>query len=209
MVLADHDLPNAVGGALCLDFVNTVDPRHEVNRREYLSDYDALVAWARHVGAISEAQARRMLSASRQYPAQSSQALRRAVLLREALYRIFASMTQGRGPRGDDLDRMNHELSNAMVQARVVNAKDGFRWRWDDSRLRLDYILWPVVRSAADLLTVGPLERVRECPGAGTCGWMFLDVSKSGKRRWCEMSSCGNRAKARRHYSRLSHSQET
>ncbi|MFI5387727.1 MAG: CGNR zinc finger domain-containing protein [Fimbriimonadales bacterium] len=163
-----------------------------------------MVAWARDVGAISEAQAKRTWGAARQDPAQARQVLKRAVLLREALYRIFADVTQGHAPRRDDLKLLNHELAKAMAYARVVNAREGFRWLWDDSRLPLDHILWPVVRSAADLLTVGPLQRVRECPGAGTCGWMFLDVSKSGKRRWCEMSSCGNRAKARRHYSRVS-----
>ena len=53
-----------------------------------------------------------------------------------------------------------------------------------------------------DLLAQGPLERIRECPGQGTCGWLFLDLSKNASRRWCDMRVCGNRAKARRHYER-------
>ena len=56
--------------------------------------------------------------------------------------------------------------------------------------------LWPVVRSAADLLTGSSLERVKRCPGEG-CGWLFLDTSRNGSRRWCDMSSCGNRARVR------------
>ena len=79
----------------------------------------------------------------------------------------------------------------------------GFAWRWkrDDG---LDRILWPVAWSAAELLTEGPLARVREYPGDDNCGWLFLDTSRNGSRRWCDMSTCGNRAKARRYYRRVS-----
>jgi predicted RNA-binding Zn ribbon-like protein len=64
-------------------------------------------------------------------------------------------------------------------------------------------VLWPVSWSAAELLTHGPLDRIRECPGQGNCGWLFLDVSKNASRRWCDMRVCGNRAKARRHHARV------
>jgi predicted RNA-binding Zn ribbon-like protein len=61
--------------------------------------------------------------------------------------------------------------------------------------------LRPIARSAAELLTSETLSRVRECGGA-TCTWLFLDASRNRSRRWCSMESCGNRAKARRHYRR-------
>jgi len=48
-------------------------------------------------------------------------------------------------------------------------------------------------------LTGPRLDRVRRCANP-ECGWLFLDDSRAGKRRWCSMSACGNRAKARRHY---------
>jgi predicted RNA-binding Zn ribbon-like protein len=62
-------------------------------------------------------------------------------------------------------------------------------------------MLAPVVRAAADLATSAELSRIREC-GSDTCFWLFLDRSKNGTRRWCDMKVCGNRAKARRHYQR-------
>ena len=61
--------------------------------------------------------------------------------------------------------------------------------------------LWPIARSAAHLLTSAELTRVRECDGT-SCNWLFFDRSRGGSRRWCSMESCGNRAKARRHYRR-------
>jgi predicted RNA-binding Zn ribbon-like protein len=65
----------------------------------------------------------------------------------------------------------------------------------------LRQVLWPVIRSAADLVTSPDISQIREC-GAPDCNWLFLDRSRSGRRRWCDMSTCGNRAKARRYYSR-------
>jgi predicted RNA-binding Zn ribbon-like protein len=62
-------------------------------------------------------------------------------------------------------------------------------------------LLAPVLWSAADLLGAGRLARMRQCANPD-CGWLFLDRSKSGNRRWCSMSACGNRAKAHRHYQR-------
>ena len=56
-------------------------------------------------------------------------------------------------------------------------------------------------RSAAELLTSPDLPLVRECAGYD-CGWLFMDTTKNRSRRWCDMATCGNRAKGRRHYER-------
>ena len=77
-----------------------------------------------------------------------------------------------------------------------------YTWEWAKYDQDLDRPLWPVARTAADLLTSGRLDRVRECPGADGCGWLFYDTSKNGSRRWCSMEGCGNVAKARRLYAR-------
>jgi len=54
-----------------------------------------------------------------------------------------------------------------------------------------------VVESAADSLIAGELARVRRCAGAD-CGRVFFDGTRNAARRWCDMASCGNRAKAAR-----------
>ena len=66
----------------------------------------------------------------------------------------------------------------------------------------MEWVLWPIVQSAADLLTTESLDRVRLCK-AEDCGCLFVDASKNRSRRWCAMSDCGNRAKVRRHRQRL------
>jgi predicted RNA-binding Zn ribbon-like protein len=60
-----------------------------------------------------------------------------------------------------------------------------------------------ILRSAAELLTAAELPQVRECAGSD-CTWLFLDRSRNRSRRWCPMETCGNRAKAHRHYRRRS-----
>jgi predicted RNA-binding Zn ribbon-like protein len=51
--------------------------------------------------------------------------------------------------------------------------------------------LWPIARDAAELLASDRLEYVRAC-ASKTCEWLFLDESKNHRRRWCDMTKCGN-----------------
>lgn len=197
------DMPKLVGGTLCLDLVNTVDPRHAADRREYLGSFRALAAWSQHAGATGPADTRQLRTAAARAPGAAGQVLRRAITLREALYRIFAAAITAQPPAPGDLATLNTELAAALAHLRLSHTPGGFCAQWDDRQPCLDRVLWPVIRDAADLLVRGPVERVRECPGAGNCGWLFLDVSKSATRRWCDMRSCGNRAKAHRHYTRV------
>jgi predicted RNA-binding Zn ribbon-like protein len=197
------DMPKLVGGALCLDFVNTVDPRHAVDRHDYLNDYGALVAWAFHAGVVEESEARRLLNRAKRKPDEGRNVWQRAIRLRESIYRVFSDVAEQRPAQAHALACLNRELRDAMANTTIVASPKALLWRWDEVRSRLDPVLWPIVRSAADLLVEGPLDRIRECPGEGNCGWLFVDLSKNAKRRWCDMSSCGNRAKARRYYARI------
>ena len=104
--------------------------------------------------------------------------------------------------RPGQLEILNEELAGAMARSQVVPTDSGFTWLWAEGGKALDCVLWPIARSAADLLTEGPLLAIRRCEGRG-CGWLFLDTSRNRTRRWCDMRICGNRAKARRHHERM------
>jgi predicted RNA-binding Zn ribbon-like protein len=93
--------------------------------------------------------------------------------------------------------RRQRELRRALAEAELTPTASRYRLTPRPST-ELDRIFWPITRSAAELLTSADIDRVRECDGRG-CGWLFLDTSKAGRRRWCSMAICGNRAKARRH----------
>ncbi|MGQ9555340.1 MAG: CGNR zinc finger domain-containing protein [Anaerolineae bacterium] len=189
-----------LGGRLCLDFANTADWHAGPNPQEHLISYADLLAWGRHAEALTSGQVENMLSLAEHCPAEAATVLERAIALREDIYRIFVAVTKGVPPPTDDLATLNAVLNEAIIHRRVVYTGSGFAWEWDNSDA-LDYILWPIACSAAELLTSPDLARVRQCAG-DPCGWLFLDESRNRSRRWCDMRSCGNRAKARRHYRR-------
>jgi predicted RNA-binding Zn ribbon-like protein len=89
-----------------------------------------------------------------------------------------------------------------MARSRLIPIKNGFTWDTNGKKDELDWMLKPVVRSAAELLTSDELTRVKECADDKGCGWLFLDKSRNRSRRWCDMKDCGNRAKAKRFYER-------
>ncbi len=124
-----------------------------------------------------------------------------AVELREAIYRIFASIASDDRPDVEDLELLNGALGPALANARIVEGQDGFTWDWAGDELSLDRMLWPVARSAAELLSSAQLNRARQCADE-KCGWLFLDMSRNRSRRWCSMEYCGNRNKARNYYHR-------
>lgn len=189
------------GGRLCLDLANTVSWRAGGRPIERLRRYVDLVSWARRAGLVSDRDARRLADEARRRPGRAARVLGRAVVLREAIYRVFSAIADGRAPASADVAAVNAELAEALGRLRVARHAGRFALRWPADRLALDSVLWPVARSAADLLTSEDLGNLKTCP-AGNCGWIFLDTTRNRTRRWCDMRVCGNRAKARRHYDR-------
>jgi predicted RNA-binding Zn ribbon-like protein len=187
------------GGALCLDFVNTVHCYGCADLGEYLNTYSDLVAWSRHVGTITDNETKTLSRRASRHPAEAISAHRRAIELREAIYRIFRIGMEGQSPTQDDLAVFNDYLGEAMTRSQIVKTQDGFYWDMTGNKEKLDWILSPIIRSAADMLVSDEFRRVKKCADP-VCGWLFLDISRNRSRRWCDMADCGNRAKASRFY---------
>jgi predicted RNA-binding Zn ribbon-like protein len=184
-------------GIVCLDFVNTLS----ASSGEHLNDYADLLSFARQSHLLTPSEADRLQRRAGRRPDMARRTLADAKQLRKALFEVFRAAAEDRPPSANDLAVLNAQLAVAMAHACISRSDDGFEWGW--SGADLDRVVWPIVRSAADLLT-SDSERptVREC-GAADCLWLFLDTSKNRSRQWCSMSSCGNREKARRHYQRV------
>jgi predicted RNA-binding Zn ribbon-like protein len=189
----------------CLDLVNTdAQARRRRGRQELLPDYGQLVRWARHEALVADGPARRLLAAAARRPQEASAAHARVLALRRALYAVLAAAAHRQPPPGPALDVVNAELAATAVPARLVPTGAGLRREWLDPTDRLDWLVGPIMRSAADLLTSPALERLRQCPGSPgrTCGFLFLDRTKNHSRRWCSSATCGNRTRLHRHYTR-------
>ncbi len=189
------------GGLLCLDFANTVEDRPDVHPQEHLNSYHDLVSWGQQAQVLTEREAQQLLEEAAHRQGGASSVLERAVAIRETIFRIFRAVAEEVMPEEDDLVSLSAAVADAQAHVRIVPKAGGFTWDWIGNANELDYMLWPVVRSAADLLTSDELDDVRVC-ASETCNWLFMDTSKNHSRRWCDMKSCGNRAKARRFYGR-------
>jgi predicted RNA-binding Zn ribbon-like protein len=190
------------GGDAALDFANTISRREEpAESREDLSHYGRLVSWAQQASLLPDKDAATLRADAADRPRAAVAALRRAVALRESIFSIFSTIARGDRPPAEALSVFNAALPGALASLRVAAERGGFGWRFAHPDGDLAPMLAPVARAAANLLTSTDLARVREC-GSDTCSWLFLDQSKNGSRRWCDMKVCGNRAKARRHYQR-------
>ena len=188
-----------LGGRPCLDFVNTLDWRGRKRPTEFLKTYADLIAWSQHAGTMSRKAAKRITQLSESQPAKQTWALKQAIQLRETIYRIFSSLADGKAAPNKDLEIFNQFFSRTMKTSKIVKTPQGYRWDLAEDHADLEWILSPLIRSAADLLISQELKRVKKC-GDPACGWLFLDTSRNRSRRWCNMNDCGNRAKASRFY---------
>lgn len=190
-----------IGSQLALDFANTVDWRASDRPHDRLESYTHLVSWAHQAGILDVRQSAYMAEVQAARMEESSQALRTAKDLREAIYRLMTGAAAGRISPQADLEVLNRMLRECLLNLGIASSPPIFRLRWGDDDL-LDRPLWPVAWAAVQLLVSPDLARVKACASADGCGRLFLDLSKNQSRRWCRMRSCGNTAKARRHRER-------
>ena len=195
------DFDTITGNWLCLDFTHTLGGRYDPQPHELLNSYSDLIAWGLFEHLLAHEEAQRLLHEAAQHPEEASAVFERAIRLREVIYRVFYAISEDSSPGQSDLTILNDILAHALSHACIVPEEKGFVWDWTMKEQSLDYLLWVVVRSAADLLTSEKLQDVSAC-AAEDCRWLFLDTSKNHSRRWCDMQTCGNQAKARKHYSR-------
>jgi len=187
-----------IGGDISIDFANTTSFRYDPQQgHEHIQNYADLVEFARLAGAIKPAQAKRLLDGAERHPDRAAQVYRRTAALREAVWGAFSKFAHGREPSAGDLQVISAEAGEAFRHGRLTRRNDGYGWAWTDSD-DLARPLWPIARAAADLV-IDPDSRsvIREC-GDDVCAWLFVDRSRNHSRQWCDMRTCGNRAKQRR-----------
>jgi predicted RNA-binding Zn ribbon-like protein len=189
-------------GDLSLDFANTAEFHASHHPEEYLNSYTDFLRWAALGRVVPAGSGQSLFKYALAHPQEAENTLVGVIALREALFHIFAARTQDQPVDEKDLDLFNHFLSDALAHARLVFHGDSAHWDWEGAENHLEAPLWPIARAAADLLTSENVERLGQCQDDRGCGWLFLDTSKNHSRRWCSMESCGNRAKAQRHYGR-------
>lgn len=190
------------GGHLALNFCNTVHWHRRPQPTELIDSYEQLLVWAQKAELLSAREAAQLRREAAKRPAEAEAARQRAIELRETLYRLFAAHAHAQKPSAADLEMFNAYLVEAAPRLKLARTATGYAWGWAKEENALDRMLWPVIEEAADLLTSPQLGRVGQCADERGCGWLFLDTSKNGRRRWCAMNDCGSLHKAREYYRR-------
>jgi predicted RNA-binding Zn ribbon-like protein len=182
---------------LCLTYANTRYWRGTASPTEDLHDPSDLLRWAAAAERLPSAMIDRFSAEWRKRPGIADASFSEAIDLRETIYRCIAATAAGQLPSAENLTALNGVFGAAPARQRLRPGG----WAIGAPAISVSTLLAPTLWSAADLLVRAPLPRLRQCANP-ECGWLFLDNSKSGNRRWCSMSACGNRAKAHRHYLR-------
>lgn len=195
-------------GNLAIDLVNTVDWTETGPRNERLLDYGGLIQWAEEGELIGPAGARSLRTLAEKDPKAAERAYHDTIQLRGLIQRLFLHYIRDEDPPAAMLDEFNRLVRQGLEHRTLRNINRGqnsgcLRWQWDGMGTDLQSPWWPVVNAASELLTSSDAARLRACAST-SCGWMFVDRSRNGMRRWCAMDgSCGAREKARRHYARV------
>ena len=176
-----------VAGNVALDFVNTAEERGHLDAGDALLTPADLRLWGRRSGLLARA-----LRIDADAPAE----LERAREARELIYTLLFARVHGQRPDKSALARLAELAADAYRAAALQTDGDGaVRWHWSPSDLAT--VRHVAVTAAVQLLDHAPSARLKQCPG-DHCGWFFLDATKRGNRRWCQMRECGQEAKDER-----------
>jgi predicted RNA-binding Zn ribbon-like protein len=191
-----------IAGALCLDFANTIHNSRAQEKEKELRAISDVLQWAKEAGLLLSAEHDRLAVHYDRNPYEAAAALAESTAIRDLLLSIFTGVAMGRSVASQHLSELNSALAQAPGLLRVHKNSKRIEMEWKSAAGQgLPQVLFAVLTSAAELLAGDRLGRIRECASAD-CTWLFVDESRNRSRRWCDMSACGNRMKARRHYQR-------
>lgn len=201
--IESHEFREAdlIGGHPAIDFVNTVTG-WDVRPRDWILDYAALVDWALFSGLLGRMEADRLRDLAASSPRRAAVALKEAKTLRAALHGLLTARIDGTPPRANDLEVIRRMWQKLCRHSElVIDSASGIGTREVEAGLALVSmrVLDAFVRLGEDFAS----PRLKRCAGVN-CGWFFLDRSKPGRRRWCDMATCGNADKNARHHGKRS-----
>jgi len=198
MVKKNIETINLDGGSICLDFINTINDRFVSDPLDYLDNAQDLVKWAYRQRLVND-RYKKLLAYTERHPQIAAEFLNNAKNIRNMLYDLFRYVSHANKIKKEHLYEFNNILpeyfSKLKLETKEGVSTESWNYKLDDLRIILAFIL----KDAYTLLLEAKLERIGECP---ECGWLFIDKTKNGRRRWCNMQNCGSRSKSLEYYRR-------
>ena len=179
------------------DFLNTLELENGA-LVERFATLDEAADWLASHGVIRD---RAVLSPSSRAAKDREAALARLIATRTALRDVAHAVAHAQAPERGAIDQINRALQ-LRERIELVASVDGVRIGHSHVGDPIDDVLARIAEPIVRQIGTGHEDRIRIC-ASETCRWLFYDESRSGRRRWCDMATCGNRAKARRHRARV------
>jgi predicted RNA-binding Zn ribbon-like protein len=176
-----------IAGRLALDFANTSPMSHDLSWDEFVS----FLLDAKLVTPERAAKLRPLLLSE---PQAVDAILLKILRLREAFRAVFGSIVERKPFPRHWAEPINEILRVTEGHDELVPQEDGWRLQFIAREEGLEWLLAAIARSAADLLVEGYEGPIRRCANP-SCRLFFYDDSRTHRRRWCSMATCGNRHK--------------
>lgn len=187
---AGKKIAAGVGGHVAMEFANTASWHLSTAPKDRLRDWADVVRWMSEMELIGTDVARLLSNRSPDIAG--------ILALREDIFALGRALAIGEGPDAGALERTARSAGGPSAIPVAIDGRVGWRFEIDQAVAQFSTLL---AREALSLLGSVQASKIRICEG-GECGWLFVDQSRSGRRRWCSMIDCGSRAKAKRHYQR-------
>ena len=192
-----------LAGHPALELVNTMDMRFSGQTVDLIPTYKDLLRLTTQLKLLTAEQARKLGRTVGEE--EERRVLASTAELREALAKVLYGRIDGTRPASGPLQTLEQQFHTAALHRRLLAGESRLEWSWSGVERHAEIPLWMLAQAASDLLVSSDAELIKDC-GDPTCRWLFLDVSKNHTRRWCDMKTCGNRMKARRHHARVQES---
>jgi predicted RNA-binding Zn ribbon-like protein len=179
----------------CLALANTRNWRHGPEPLERLHGYRDLVTWIERRDFLDADGLAALERQAVAHPRIAARELADTIALREDVFRVFSDEAGGRPPASRALERLVAGFNDAVARVVMIPERGRLQLRLRQGEQALDIVRVQASLSAMALLTSGHIERVRECADDRGCGWLFVDSTRNGSRRFCFANECGNRAR--------------
>ena len=200
----DSDFPEKLAGEeLSIKFVNTVAWRLRDPAEDRVASPEAVLKWLLDARLVDRSSFLTIKARWKRAPREGKAFFEAAVELREAIYSLFVARIEDKKADSAATGVLNMHLAESMHNLALISSQKGLEWKTSSGAIAPEALLRPIAWSAAGLLTGPRAQRVKQCQDERGCGWLFIDESRAQNRRWCSMGDCGNLAKSRRHYLRV------
>ena len=181
-----------IGEKVCVDFANTIHQQAKLGGS--VATWGELVGFLYATRLVREEQYQRLGDLEVSSAKAVGAVYRTALELRDAVREAVVAIAERRPVPGWCVEGVNRVLRFTEGYEQLLPDGEGWRLGYVEVEKRLEWLLAAIARSAAELIAEGPRVPIRKC-GRPECVLYFYDTSRTGKRRWCQMAVCGNRAK--------------